>query len=78
MADRTFFVAFKDGRWEYSHHEKHFGPFSSKAHAMGEAVAAASEAGRAHGRARVMAADDDGHVYTAWTYGTDAPSWILK
>jgi hypothetical protein len=78
MADQTYFVAYKDGRWEYSHHEQHFGPFSSKAQAMGQAVAAACETGRTCGRARVMASDGDGHIYTVWTYGIDAPSWALK
>lgn len=78
MAERIFLVALKDGRSEYSYHEEHFGPFSSKAHVMGEAVAAASEAGRAHGHARVVATNNDGHIYTVWTYSTDAPSWILK
>jgi hypothetical protein len=78
MIDQVFFVSLKDGTWGYSHHEGHFGPFNSKAEAMGAAVAAASEAGRRFGGARVMAMDEDGHIYTAWTYGMDASAFVLK
>jgi len=78
MIDQVSFVALKDGRWEYSHHEEHLGPFPSKAEAMAAAVAAASEAGRRFGGARVMTMDEDGHIYTAWTYGMDVSAFVLK
>ena len=77
MIDQVFFVTLKDGRWEYSHHEEHLGPFQSKAEAMAAIVAAASEAGRRFGGAQVMTMDEDGHIYPAWRYGMDASAFVL-
>jgi hypothetical protein len=68
MSCQNFLVTFEDGGWIVFHHRLHLGPFSTRAEAMGAAVGAAGEAGRACGCASVFAMDEDGYVYTAWTY----------
>ena len=68
MASQTFLVSSAGGVWEFSLHKERFGPFRTRAEAMGQAVVAASEAGRLSGHSRVMAVDESGRLYTAWTY----------
>jgi len=68
MVSRTYFVSSAGGAWEFSLHKERFGPFRTRAEAMGKAVAAASEAGRLSRHSRVMAVDESGRIYTAWTY----------
>lgn len=71
MARLQYFVVLHDSQWKIKFDGKHYGPYSTQAEAIRDAVDAAHKSGKNGHDAQVLVQGTNNQFRAEWTYGHD-------
>jgi hypothetical protein len=72
MANHIYYVVFHQGEWKVKYAGQHYGPYTTQALAIADAVDSAQRVGKQGHTAQVLVQRKDDNTFrTEWTYGKD-------